>query len=124
MKFTKTFWKLYDAYEQHPRYIDSEGGTRSSKTFSALQLLILLAESDKTPTITSVVSETLPHLKRGAIRDFRAIMAENFDENAYNKTDGIYTFPNGSIIEFFRAIRRRVFTVLDATAYLSTKPKI
>lgn len=101
MQFTKTFWKLYDAYEKHPRYIDSEGGTRSSKTYSALQLLILLAESDKTPTITSVVSETLPHLKRGAIRDFRTILGENFDDNAYNKTDGIYTFPNGSIIEFF-----------------------
>lgn len=84
MKFTHTFHMLYDAYKQHPRYIDSGGGTRSSKTFSALQLLILLAYGDKTPTITSVVSETMPHLKRGAIRDFKKIMEDEhlWDENS------------------------------------------
>lgn len=76
MKFTKTFRKLYDAYKTGARYIDSGGGTRSGKTFSALQLLVLKSIGDKKPTITSVVSETMPHLKRGAIRDFRKIMED------------------------------------------------
>ena len=105
MKLTKTFYKLKGAFDCHPRYIDSGGGTRSGKTFSTLQMLYLLAIGDKTPTITSVVSETLPHLKRGAIRDFKTILSEDnlWDENAWSRTDCIYTLPNGSVIEFFSA---------------------
>ena len=37
MEFTPTFKKMKDAWMQHPRYIDSAGGTRSGKTFAALQ---------------------------------------------------------------------------------------
>lgn len=103
MKFTRVFWNIYDAWADHARYIDSEGGARSSKTTSALQFLVLLAKSDKTPTITSVVSETFPQLRRGAVRDFKEILGQAFDENTWNKSDCIYTFPNGSIIEFFSA---------------------
>lgn len=103
MEFTDTFWKLYGAWEKHPRYIDSQGGTRSGKTFSALQLFILLAKTDKQPTITSVVSETMPHLKRGAIRDFQAILGSEWSDAAWSKVESIYTFPNGARIEFFSA---------------------
>ena len=105
MRTTGTFEKLCLALAQEPRYIDSRGGARSGKTISALQLLILLAINDKTRTITSVVSESLPHLKRGAIRDFISVMKEEnlWDEKSWNKTDFIYTFPSGSIIEFFGA---------------------
>jgi len=105
MRTTRTFEKLCVALNERPRYIDSRGGARSGKTVSALQLLILLALNDRTPTITSVVSESLPHLKRGAIRDFQSVMREErlWDEKAWNKSDFIYTFPTGSIIEFFGA---------------------
>lgn len=105
MKTTRVFDKLVEAEYQHPRYIVNEGGARSSKTYSTLQLLSLLAENDKKPTITSVVSESMPHLKRGCIRDFKAIMvARNiWNEDAWSKVESIYTFPNGSIIEFFSA---------------------
>lgn len=105
MRTTGTFEKLCLALAQEPRYIDSRGGARSGKTISALQLLILLAINDKTRTITSVVSESLPHLKRGAIRDFISVMKEEnlWDEKSWNKTDFIYTYPSGSIIEFFGA---------------------
>lgn len=105
MKTSQTFSKLVQAYAKRPRYIDSEGGTRSGKTYSALQLLILIVRNDRIPTVNSVVSESLPHLKRGAIRDFEEIMqAEGWwDEEAWNKTDKIYTFPNGAFIEFFGA---------------------
>lgn len=103
MEFTPVFKKMKDAWMQHPRYIDSAGGTRSGKTFAALQLLYLLARTDKRPTLTSVVSETFPHLKRGAIRDFKTTLGEAFDESAWSISESLYRFPNGSVIEFFSA---------------------
>ncbi len=53
----------------------------------------------------SVVSETLPHLKRGAIRDFLNIMEAHgyYRETQWNRTDFIYTFETGTKIEFFSA---------------------
>ena len=95
------FNKTFEAFCKRPRYISSCGGTRSGKTFSNLQLLIALAESKS--CIISVVSETFPHLKRGAIRDFTNIMGDQFEESRWSKTDSIYKFPNGSILEFFSA---------------------
>lgn len=81
----------------------NEGGTASSKTFSILQLLVLIAQHAKHPLLISVVSESLPHLKRGAIRDFFRILDESPDNNPrYNKTEQTYTFGNG-VIEFFGA---------------------
>ena len=100
---TRTFAKTAAALAQGPRYLDSEGGMRSGKTYSNLQLLSLICQADKSPKITSVVSENLPHLKRGAIRDFQDIMMqdERWDDSAWSKTECIYTFSNGSILEFF-----------------------
>jgi len=81
------------------------GGTSASKTISILIYLISRAQYDKTPTMTSVVSESFPHLKRGAMRDFLNIMQSHnyYNDNEWNRTDYIYTFPNGSKIEFFSA---------------------
>ena len=101
--FSRTFYLTGDALAQHPRYIDDEGGTRSSKTFSAIQWLAILAKQDTVPTLTSVVSESLPHLKRGAIRDFKYIMADEWEEDWWNASDNIYNFPSGSQMEFFSA---------------------
>ena len=82
------------------------GGTSASKTVSILLWLIDYAQSTRNKTI-SVVSETFPHLKRGAIRDFLLIMQDidhpYFKPQYWNKTDYIYTFETGSIIEFFSA---------------------
>ena len=105
MKTTRVFSELLKGYQSGARYLDSCGGTRSGKTFAALQLLILLAMYDREPRITSVVSESFPHLKRGAIRDFKEILeAEGlFDRNNWNESDKVYTFPSGSIVEFFSA---------------------
>ena len=50
------------------------GGTSASKTISILLYLIAKAQSDTKKTLTSVVSESIPHLKRGAIRDFKNIL--------------------------------------------------
>lgn len=80
------------------------GGTGASKTVSILLILIDYAQCHDNEII-SVVSETLPHLKKGAIRDFLNIMEEHgyFDPKSWNKTDYIYTFPTNTKIEFFSA---------------------
>lgn len=86
----------------HPRYVVSVGGTRSGKTYSILQILVYLVERDGPGDITSVVSETLPHLKKGAIRDFENIMGVSLkDDPNWNETDHIYTFLKGGKLEFF-----------------------
>ncbi len=81
------------------------GGTAAGKTIGIIEILIDLAQRDKSPTLTSIVSESFPHLKRGAIRDFLNIMETQkyFVPDRWNKTDYIYTFETGSKIEFFSA---------------------
>ena len=82
-----------------------QGGTSASKTISILLYLIDLAQRDKKKTLTSIVSESTPHLKRGAMRDFKNIMKSHnyWDDKNWNATDSIYTFETGSEIEFFSA---------------------
>lgn len=82
------------------------GGTSASKTISALLYLIARCQYDKRPTLTSVVSESFPHLRRGAMRDFLNIMEEHgyFDlDGTWSKSEYTFTFNNGSKIEFFSA---------------------
>ncbi len=92
------------------RILGLPGGTSAGKTISVIMFLIAKAQSDfdkKTrqtfPTLTSIVSESVPHLKRGAIRDFLNIMQTHgyFKQANWNQTDSIYTFETGSKIEFF-----------------------
>ena len=100
---TPVYLRLRDAARVTGRIVSSRGGTRSGKTYAALRLLYNLALADEIPTITSVVSETFPHLKRGAIRDFRDVLGDEFDETRWSRSDSTYTCPSGSIIEFFSA---------------------
>lgn len=81
------------------------GGTSASKTISILIYLIARCQSDKVKTLTSVISESYPHLKRGAIRDFKNIMQQHeyWDDKRWNSTDSLYTFETGSQLEFFSA---------------------
>lgn len=83
-----------------------QGGTSASKTISILMFLIAKAQQPSelsSPTLTSIVSESVPHLKRGGIRDFINIMSAQgyFKQANWNATDSIYTFETGSKIEFF-----------------------
>lgn len=82
------------------------GGTSASKTISILLWLIHYCQlKDYAGDVVSVVSETLPHLKRGAIRDFINIMQEHkyWDDKAWNKTEYTYEFPTNTKLEFFSA---------------------
>jgi len=97
----KLFSLNYAALSSGKRYIVNEGGSRSGKSYSIMQLLCMISINER-KTIT-VVSHSLPHLKRGALRDFDNIIRAFgwYREEWHNKTDNIYHFPNGSYIEFF-----------------------
>ena len=81
-----------------------QGGTSASKTFSTLFILINKAMSLPNLEI-SVVAESIPHLRRGAVRDFEKIMKWGcrYTETSFNKSLLKYQFINGSFIEFFSA---------------------
>lgn len=93
-----------------------QGGKGSSKTISILEQFILLAISNRNGLILSVVAESLPNLKSGALRDFNKILKSwgLYNEFKINKTDRTYTYirdilndkgekvgENENIIEFF-----------------------
>ena len=81
-----------------------QGGTSAGKTYGILPILI--DKACKQPnTEISVVSESIPHLRRGALRDFLKIMKSinRYVDDRYNKTLLKYEFANGSFIEFFSA---------------------
>jgi len=102
MKTTTTFDKNCAALRFSPRYIDNRGGARSGKTIAEMQIMSLLANNDTSPTITTIASDTLPHLKLGAVRDFKFALQDMgiWNEHRWNKSECFYTFPTGSIIEF------------------------
>lgn len=81
-----------------------QGGSSAGKTIAIL--ILLIDKCIKTPKLeVSVVSESIPHLRRGALKDFLKIMKETgrFIPNNYNKSLLRYEFSNGSYIEFFSA---------------------
>ncbi len=100
-----------------------QGGTSASKTFSVLAVLIDKAIREDGLEI-SVVSESIPHLRRGALKDFLKIMLmlNRYRDNQFNKSTLKYSFANGSYIEFFsvdqpdklRGARRNVLYVNEA----------
>jgi len=90
---TTVFDQLNTAWLDGKRRFFTDGGTSASKTYSIMQFLILLLEHYKEPLIATVTSESMPHLKRGCIRDFITIMGEDLIQSCWNKSDFIYTFP-------------------------------
>lgn len=81
-----------------------QGGTSAGKTFGILPILIDKAAKEAGLEI-SVVSESIPHLRRGAMKDFLKIMRETnrLSDSRWNRSHLKYEFANGSYIEFFSA---------------------
>lgn len=79
-----------------------QGGSSASKTYGILAVLI--DKATKNPNLEiSVISESVPHLKKGAVKDFKKIMkwTGRWNENHWHDTDRKYTFSNQAYIEFF-----------------------
>lgn len=80
------------------------GGTSAGKTYGIIPILI--DEAIKKPNLEiSVVSESIPHLRKGALKDFLKIMKTTgrYIDTNFNRTLLTYSFANGSYIEFFSA---------------------
>ncbi|MGN8072780.1 phage terminase large subunit [Mucilaginibacter sp. 22184] len=90
-------------YFSRAQIVVNQGGTSSGKTYAIEQVLFCLACQTAKLVIT-VVAQDVPNLKAGALRDALNIYQQSEAlQNAmknFNKTDRVFEFTNGSIIEF------------------------
>lgn len=98
---TMVAWETKTAIDQGYRIIANQGGTRSTKTYSITDVLIGLAYTTKKSI--SICSVSLPHLKKGVMRDWRELMETKgeYNPSRHNMTDQLYQYPLGGYIEFF-----------------------
>ena len=101
LKATKIFLDIISAVQEGKRYIFLRGSSRSSKTTSAVQFLIL--EAIKTPNISITIARaTQVSIKNTILVDFLEVL-DSLDythKGKLNKVDMTYTFPNNSVIRF------------------------
>ncbi len=78
------------------------GGSSAGKTIAILMILIDYAIKNPYKEI-SIVAESIPHLRRGALKDFLNLLklTNRYDERKFNRSTLKYEFSNGSYIEFF-----------------------
>jgi phage terminase large subunit len=103
LKTTTIFSQSKEAlYNDKIRFIIEQGGSRSSKTYSLCQLLIVYGLTSQNKII-SIVRKSFPSLRRSVMRDFFEIMKELniYSESKHNKSENIYIFDTGTMIEFF-----------------------
>jgi phage terminase large subunit len=103
IKSTVIFEKNYKALNDPSlRFVINEGGSRSSKTYSLCQLVIIYCLQNNNKVV-SIIRKTFPALRATVLRDFIEILKELniYSVEDHNKSEHIYTFPNGSIVEFF-----------------------
>ena len=118
INFTTTATKTALAIQQGFSTICNEGGSSSGKTYGEVGICIFLcadknfraallsekwAKMADKPLRISLVSPSLPHIKRGMLRDFKTQMenAKLWDEERWSATNFTYTFDDGSYIELF-----------------------
>lgn len=102
MKVSPIYSETLKELKYGARRVIHQGGQYSGKTVNILGTLATLAAEDTEPTVTTVTSMSFPHLKGGALRDFEGLVAPTFKGpiEKYHKTDHLFTFRSGSIIEF------------------------
>jgi len=103
IKSTVIFEKNYEALNDPAiRFVINEGGSRSSKTYSLCQLVIIYCLQNNNKVV-SIIRKTFPALRATVLRDFIEILKELniYSVEDHNKSEHIYTFSNGSIVEFF-----------------------
>lgn len=102
IRYTLTGKRTYNALKAgiYP-VIVNEGGARSGKSYGTIEILVMIASTEKVRV--SIVSHSLPHIKRGAFRDFQEIMINRglWNDKHFSFTEFVYYFPNGSYIELF-----------------------
>lgn len=100
---TKVYTEVDKAIKNGYKIISAQGSSRSGKTYNILIYLILYMLSHPRKSL-SIVRRSLPSLKGSVFRDFKEILIEVlglWNDKYLNKTEMVYTFPNGSFVEFF-----------------------
>lgn len=97
--FKRNFAELNDTSR---RFIVNQGGSRSSKTYSLMQLVIVycLTHPNK---LVSIVRKTFPSLRGTVMREFFELLRDLdiYRVARHHKTTNEYRFENGSVVEFF-----------------------
>ena len=102
IKTTKIFTEVDNAIHSGYNVVSAQGSSRSIKTYNIL--IYLLSHILTNKKSLSIVRKTLPALKGSVFRDFKEIMQDKYkiwDNRCMNKSEMIYTLPNGSFVEFF-----------------------
>lgn len=100
---TVIFEQNFDALQDPSiRFIINQGGSRSSKTYSLCQVLIVYCLQNPNKVV-SIVRKTFPALRATVMRDFFEVLKdlELYEKSSHNMSENIYRFANGSIVEFF-----------------------
>ena len=103
IKATNIFARNYEALTNESiRFVINQGGSRSSKTYSLCQLIIVYCLQNPNKVV-SIVRKTFPALRATVMRDFFEIMRDLniYEKTNHNMSENIYRFSNGSLVEFF-----------------------
>lgn len=102
VKVTSIYTETLDRLRTGTRRIIQQGGQWSGKTVNILGALATLCAEEDDGGVTTVTSMSFPHLKGGALRDFESYVYPSFKGaiKQYHKTDHIFTFKSGSLLEF------------------------
>ena len=95
-------WNYNEIDNNDVRFIINQGGSRSSKTYSLCQVIIVYCLTNPNKTV-SIVRKSFPSLRATVLRDFMEVMKDLnlYKQSNHNKSEQIYHFPNGSSVEFF-----------------------
>lgn len=93
--------KTYRDIEGSKRICILQGGTRSGKSYSALQWILVKALSEPN-MVFSIVRKSFPSMRVSIMRDWVGILKglNIWDDDRWSATEHIYTFENGSMVEF------------------------
>ena len=103
MTTTKVFDNNLRALINGKNLIINQGGSSSSKTYSILQLIIYMMYHPTVENKTfSIVSESYPHLQKGAMFDFFNILKKDniYNSDNHNISQSTYKI-NTNILQFF-----------------------
>ena len=98
---TELYMKIQEALQENKRYIFLRGSSRSGKTITALQHIIITALS-KPNTLITIARETQVSIKNTILVDFKGVLQDLnlWEDSRYNKVEMVYRMDNNSIIRF------------------------
>lgn len=123
LQTTRVFSEINNARRKGYTTVSEQGSSRSAKTYNTVIWIVCQCLAVPKTTV-SICRATLPSLKGSVLRDFIEVLQRigEYSDKCYNKSDLIYTFPNGSWVEFFscdnetklRGRKRKILFVNEA----------